>query len=151
MQGYGWTFYDTRIGGSQAVHDKRLQLDLTTDFLKSEDGGSWSVGITGTPQQDAPNVRTSVILHVAVEKADSNGPKSLACESHSESKSGPLAACRGEIAALGGIFEFQVLGNAKNNVVHDAAVKSLNVSEDKIWQAKGRCIGATLYIGRRLI
>ncbi|KAK0752276.1 glycoside hydrolase family 63 protein [Schizothecium vesticola] len=138
MQGYGWTFYDTRTGGSQALHDKQLQLDLTTDFLKSEDGGSWSVGITGTPQQDAPNVRTSVILHVAVEKADSNGPKSLACESHSESESkgGPLAACRGEIAALGGRFEFQVLGNAKNNVVHDAAVKSLNVSEDKIWQAK---------------
>lgn len=144
MKGYGWTFYDTRIGGSQAVHDKQLQLDLTTDFLKSEDGGSWSVGITGTPNQDAPDVRTSVILHVAVEKADSDGPKSLVCESHRESKSGPLAACRGEIAALGGKFEFQVLGNAKNNLVHEAAVKSLDVSEDKIWQAKCRCSRAAL-------
>jgi len=86
-----------------------LQLDLTTDFLKSEDGGSWSVGITGPPQQDAPYVRTSVIFHVVVEKADSNEPNSLACESHSEGKCGPLAACRGEIAALGGIFDFQVL------------------------------------------
>lgn len=147
MQGYGWTFYDTRIGGSQVVHDKQLQLDLSTDFLKSEDGGSWSVGITGTPNQDARDVRTSVILHVAVEKADSNGPKSLACESHGESTSGPLAACRGEIAALGGKFEFQVLGNAKNNLVHDAAVKSLDVSEDKIWQAKCRCTGAALIDG----
>jgi len=90
-QGYDWTFYDTRIGGSQAVHDKQLQLDLNTDFLKSEDGGSWSVGITGTPKQDAPHVRTSVILHVAVEKADSNGPKFLVCESHRENKSGSSA------------------------------------------------------------
>ncbi|KAK1831601.1 glycoside hydrolase [Podospora conica] len=140
MQGYGWTFYDTRTGGSQAVHDKQLHLDLTTDFLKSEDGRSWSVAITGTPNHDAPDVKTSVILHVAVEKADSDGPKSLACESlsHSESKtrSGPLAACQGEIAALGGMFEFQVLGDAKNNLVHDTAVNSLNVSEDRIWQAK---------------
>lgn len=135
LQGYGWKFYDARVGGSQTVHDTQLQLDLNTDFLKTEDGGSWAVRITGTPKPGAADVKTTVILHAAVEMADSNKPKSLGCENHTKAKKGVAAACRGEVAGLGR-FEFQVLGDAMNNVVHDTVVKSVQVLEDEIWKAK---------------
>ncbi|KAK4209920.1 hypothetical protein QBC37DRAFT_293595, partial [Rhypophila decipiens] len=31
MDGYGWTAYDTRFGGSQIICDTKLGIDLTTD------------------------------------------------------------------------------------------------------------------------
>ncbi|KAK6196493.1 CDC27 protein [Pestalotiopsis sp. IQ-011] len=46
MEGYGWTQYDTRVGGSQTIHDSNLQIDLTTDFFKTSDGLSWGIDIT---------------------------------------------------------------------------------------------------------
>jgi mannosyl-oligosaccharide glucosidase len=117
------------------MHDTQLQLDLDTDFLKTEDGATWAVRITGTPDPSAPDVNTSVILHVAVENVTSNGPKSLVCEKQTEGKDGIEAVCRGEIAALGEL-ELNVLGDAMNNLVYNTAVKSVQVPEDKIWQAK---------------
>ncbi|KAI0140004.1 glycoside hydrolase family 63 protein [Hypoxylon sp. NC0597] len=139
IQGYGWTLYDTRVGGSQTIHDKDLHIDLSTSFLKTEDGKSWTVHVTGTPRLDAPHdVRTTVIFHTAVEKADSNGPKTLTCTRRDEklvTQKNAEATCYGEVSALG-FFEFDVIGDSQNNVVHYASVKSLNVSEDKIWQAK---------------
>ncbi|KAK1753796.1 glycoside hydrolase [Echria macrotheca] len=135
MQGYGWTFYDTRAGGSQAIHDTQLQLELRTDFLKSEDGNSWAVRITGTPKSGAADVKTSLILHTAVEKVDSNGPKSLVCDNRSKDGTQVEAACHGDMPALGK-FEFQVLGDTQNKPIHDTVVKSIEVTEDRIWQAK---------------
>lgn len=140
MQGYGWAFYDTRIGGSQVVHDTQLHLDLTTNFLKSDDGKSWAVRIIGTPKQGSTDVKTTVILHAAVEKADSGGdPKTLVCANRSESKTGVEASCHGEIAALGK-FEIKILGDEGNHILHDGALKSIQVSEEEIWQAKGKRI-----------
>ena len=134
MQGYGWTFYDTRVGGSQIAHDTQLQIDLETAFLKTEGGDSWAVRVTGAPKSDS--VKTSLIFHTAVEKADdASGPKTLVCETHGESGKGAEASCEGDITGLGK-FEFQVVGDAGNKALHDTAVKSVQVSEDKIWQAK---------------
>ncbi|KAK3358234.1 glycoside hydrolase family 63 protein [Lasiosphaeria hispida] len=136
MQGYGWTYYDTRLGGSQTIHDTQLQIDLDTGFIKSEDGKSWAVRITGTPKAGATNVKTSLIVHAAVEMDEFSLPKSLGCENQSLRGGGVEALCRGEIAELGH-FEFQVVGDARNKALHDTAVNSvLKVSEDEIWKAK---------------
>ncbi|KAK0712122.1 glycoside hydrolase [Lasiosphaeris hirsuta] len=136
MQGYGWTFYDTRLGGSQTIHDTQLQVDLDTGFIKSEDGKSWAVRITGTPKAGAANVKTSLIVHAAVEMEAFSLPKSLGCENQSRRGGGVEALCRGEIAELGH-FEFQVLGDAQNKAVHDTSVNSVaGVDEDEIWKAK---------------
>ena len=115
------------------MHDTQLNLDIDTDFVKSVSGDGWAVGISGTPKQGAADVKTSVILHAAVEQISSNGPKSLVCENQSKSGEGVEAACHGEIAALGK-FEFQVLGDAKNREVQPTVVQSVEVPEDKIWQ-----------------
>ncbi|KAK7746002.1 Processing alpha glucosidase I [Cytospora paraplurivora] len=95
MKGYGWTMYDPRVGGSQAIHDEELGVDLTTDFLKTEDGHGWTVRVAGTPRPGAPtNLKTSIIFHLALEGMDASKEKTL------------------------------------------YSVKSAQVPEDKIWQAK---------------
>jgi mannosyl-oligosaccharide glucosidase len=142
MEGYGWTVYDTRIGGSQTFHDAELHLDLTTGFLKSEDGSSWAARIVGTPKPGPSNVKTSVILHAALEKADSDELKHFVCEGQGKSNNGVYAICQGDIPAFD-TFELQVLGDAKNKILRDTSVRSIRVPEEKIWQAKGVCSNPT--------
>jgi mannosyl-oligosaccharide glucosidase len=132
MQGYGWTTYDTRFGGSQTIHDSKLHIDLDTDFVKS--GGSWAVRVTGTPRLD-PNVKTTVIFHAAIEGATSDSARTLVCGKGSKDAKNAEAACHGSNPDLGS-FEFLVLGDRRNKALHATAVKSVQVAEDKIWQAK---------------
>lgn len=146
MQEYGWTLYDTRVGGSQTIYDKDLHMDLSTGFLKTEDGKGWAVHVTGTPRADAPrDVRTTVIFHIAVEKTDLSNTRTLSCSRQSPeltNLNNSEAACYGDIPALGS-FEFHVLGDGQNNAAGSTSVKSLNVSEDQIWQAKRKFPAAT--------
>lgn len=140
MRGYGWTAYDTRVGGSQTIRDAELHLDLSTDFIKSEDGNSWAVRVTGSPRPDAPDdLKTTVILHAAIEKAASDDERTLTCGSAgNKRKAGDEAEveCRGKVPALGS-FNLSVTADDQNKPVHDIAVNSVEVPEDKIWQAKG--------------
>lgn len=46
MQSYRLTAYDTRVGWSQTLHDQYLHIDLTTDFLKTQDGDSWAIRVS---------------------------------------------------------------------------------------------------------
>ncbi|KAK3694649.1 glycoside hydrolase family 63 protein [Podospora appendiculata] len=134
MQGYGWSIYDTRVGGSQTMYDTILHINLTTDFIKSSDGDSWAVRVTGTPRSDHDlplSVKTTIIFHAAIEQAGSDGTRSLLCGK----PGGVEAACNGTVPALGS-FGFQVVGDAQNNATHDVAVKTMQVPEEKIWQAK---------------
>ncbi|KAK4231923.1 glycoside hydrolase [Podospora fimiseda] len=145
MQGYGWTYYDTRVGGSQVIHDTQLQIDLETAFLKTDDGDNWAVLVTGNPKLDS--VKTSLIFHAAVEKADSNGPKTLVCNNRvDDDEKGIEASCEGEIATLGN-FQFEVIGDNSNKAIHSTAVKSVHVGEDKIWQAKSVFIDQIKTVG----
>ncbi|KAK3994465.1 putative mannosyl-oligosaccharide glucosidase protein [Cladorrhinum sp. PSN332] len=147
MQGYGWTFYDTRVGGSQIAHDTQLQIDLETAFLKTEEGNSWAVRVTGTPKSDS--VKTSLIFHIAVEKENTDGPKTLVCKNQGKDGKGIEARCEGEIAALGGNFEFQVVGDDGNKALHNTAVKSVQVTENRIWQAKSVFVDQIKAVGGR--
>ena len=149
MQGYGWSFYDTRFGGSQTIHDTKLEVDIDTDFIKSDDGNSWAVRITGTPRANAVNVKTSVILHFALEEAGSDGSKTLSCHDTAMDQDEAVAVCQGDVHGLGN-FEMQVLGDANNKRLHDPAVRSLRVPEDKIWQAKGAFAAEGNIIDRQL-
>ena len=140
MRGYGWNAYDTRVGGSQTIRDAELHIDLTTDFFKTEDGGSWAVRVTGFPRSDAPDdLKTTVIFHSAIEKAGSDGKSTLTCGPGGHEPRGRddfEVECRGKVPSLGS-FGLTVTGDDQNQPVHDTAVNSVEVPEDKIWQAKG--------------
>ncbi|KAM0808066.1 hypothetical protein AB5N19_08407 [Seiridium cardinale] len=134
MEGYGWTAYDVRIGGSQTMHDSTLQLDLKTDFFKTKDGESWTVRVTGTPRSGAPtDLKTALIFHVAVENAENaTEQRAVRCDHNPK---GPGVACMGRVPELGDIDFFHVW-DSSSKLALSPAIKSLTVSEDRIWQAK---------------
>lgn len=138
MQGYGWTKYDPRTGGSQTIRDAELHVDLATEFLKSDDGNSWSVRVSGSPRPDAPdNLNTTVIFHAAIEKT-SLGSRSLDCGDEGQTvrrRQNVEAECHGEAPGLGS-FQLSVTTDGQRILVHDTVVNSVEVDEDKIWQAK---------------
>lgn len=137
MEGYGWTQYDTRVGGSQTIHDSNLQIDLTTDFFKTSDGLSWGVRVSGVPRPGAPaDLKTALIWHVAVEKADTmTDQRNLGCSSAEGTMRG--ASCTGTVPGLG-FFELQLreAGDVESKGLENSATKSVTVTEDKIWKAK---------------
>ena len=63
MASYGWTEYDTRIGGKQILSDRGMKIDIETEFIKVPAqngkfpesgilrlGGNWGVRIKGRPK-----------------------------------------------------------------------------------------------------
>lgn len=79
IAGYGWDAYDPRTGGVQTMHDKGNGIDLTTEFVKFDEGrGGWGARIKGVPREDAEpslgsqgnvmeQLKTSVWFTVGVE------------------------------------------------------------------------------------
>ncbi|ROW07331.1 hypothetical protein VMCG_03705 [Cytospora schulzeri] len=139
MKGHGWTMYDPRVGGSQLIQDEELGVDLTTDFIKTEDGKGWTVRVTGAPRPGVPaNVKTSLIFHIALEGIDGRKKKSLYCEHLNKGTGHSLAfgaTCHGQDPKLGP-FDLVVFTDSEENIIHRTAVKSARVSESQIWQAK---------------
>jgi mannosyl-oligosaccharide glucosidase len=76
MEGYGWTKYDPRNGGTQIVHDVGNKLNLSMDYFKvsgGKHGGSWGARIKGTPRVDAPkDLESTVIFYVGMEDLKAN-------------------------------------------------------------------------------
>lgn len=139
MGGSGWSKYDPRIGGSQILHDDKLRIDLTTDFIKSDSGDSWAVRVIGRLRSDAPRDATiAVIFHVALEQAGEDRAAMMKCESK-DGLQGHQAenevACHGDPPTLGA-FDVLVTGESTNHVKDSLTARSVHVSEDKIWQAK---------------
>jgi len=143
MPRYGWTMYDTRVGGVQMIHDEENSIDLKTEFIKAADGGSWGVRVTGVPAPDAPSdgVKTTIVFHVALEDLPEDGSnpasKSLVCAKGDAFEAGRrvAAVCHGKDPALGD-FNIRVL-ESQQAQVQESTVTSLRVNEDRIWKAKG--------------
>ncbi|KAJ0121877.1 hypothetical protein J7T55_002386 [Diaporthe amygdali] len=137
MEGYGWTLYDTRTGGSQTIHDSVLHLDLTTEFFKSDDGLSWSARVKGVPRADAPaSPKTALIFHAALENAETlPADKTLKCTNDASTGADESVKCTGAVPELGSVDLHQI-GDAQNKIIQGPAVKSVSMAEDKIWQAK---------------
>lgn len=140
VKAYGWTAYDTRVGGTQVIHDAKLNVDIRTEFVKNEDGSAWAVRVLGLPHPGAGHVgsvRTSLIFHLAHESALGRSQKSLQCERLGGGKGHISGArCMGKDPDLGE-FEFRINADPKDNNIKFNAIRSLNVAEANIWRAKG--------------
>lgn len=142
---YGWAFYDPRVGGSQTIRDKALGIDLTTEFVKNEDGSGWAVRVSGAvrPDADVDTVNTSLVFHVAMEGTIGSATKGLVCE-RLKGGNGHIdgVSCHGKDPALGD-FDLRVNADPKDHVITGSSVRSKTVDEEKIWQAKCTFIQAT--------
>lgn len=146
MAMYGWTTYDARAGGTQIIQDVGNQIDITTEFTKKSDGqsaGNWALRIKGKPRKDAPaDLKTSVIFYVGMEAMDSCADCQLeAFEQLGAGHDGPVEAVNLAVKhpRLGsaGIHIPTLVG--ENGTHQGTIVHTLNVTEDKLWQAKCEC------------
>ena len=152
MQGYGWTAYDTRKGGSQTFHDAPNMLDLTTEFVKLRSGhgkpDEWGLRVRGSPRSDAiAGHKSSVIFYVAMEamgKCDECKLEAVAVD-HGTGDAG-MVDIQGQHPGLGDIHVHipsptgrERLDRLERTQHHQStSVTSMTVAEDTIWDAKGR-------------
>jgi mannosyl-oligosaccharide glucosidase len=143
MARYGWTAYDTRQGGRQMIEDPGNQINITTEFIKHSTGqseGNWGLRIRGIPRPDAaPDLRTTVVFYVGMEAMDACATCKLqAFEQRGSGDDKFVHAINLNIAHPRlGIAGIQILiPTNKSGPREGAVVKTLNVTDDSLWQAK---------------
>ena len=143
MARYGWTAYDTREGGRQVIEDVGNRINITTEFIKYSEGqsqGNWGLRIKGIPRPDAPpELKTTVIFYVGMEE------KGACTSCRLDARQQPGDGDEKSVQAVNMNLVHPRLGTAGihipvplNNDGHReiSYVKSLNVTEDRLWQAK---------------
>ncbi|KAE8825709.1 hypothetical protein PTNB85_06139 [Pyrenophora teres f. teres] len=143
MARYSWTAYHTREGGRQIIEDVGNKINLTTEFVKYSEGqsaGNWGLRIRGIPRPDAaPDQKTTVVFYVGMEAMGTCASCKL--EAHTRLGDGDDTA----VHAVDIELAHPVLGSAgiqigvpvNNEGTPEAAfIKTMNVTEDRLWQAK---------------
>lgn len=73
-----WVQFDPRLGGRQVISDNDCHIDLTIDFVKSDNGRNWAVKVKLTPHKGHENVKTSFVWWSGLQgerKSDGNKPE----------------------------------------------------------------------------
>ena len=132
MDGYGWTAYDPRHGGSQVIHDMDNGLDMTTEFLRSSETGHdgyWAARIKGSPSAGSNKAHKSMaIFNIGLERVQTDPSPSLDCKAEQDA-----VRCNGSTPELG---EFHFSVQRPRSTKSDIAVRSVSVPDDELWQAK---------------
>uniref|UniRef100_A0A060T494 Mannosyl-oligosaccharide glucosidase n=1 Tax=Blastobotrys adeninivorans TaxID=409370 RepID=A0A060T494_BLAAD len=142
MQGFGWTSYDPRLGGTQVIRDRQNNVDITTEFVKNDEG-HWATRIKGKPlKKDA---KIAVVIYAGLE---GEGTFDLASELTPSGISGDVRL-RGKTPDLGKfdltitegpeanrhpVMDFKPLKNERPGDKSHYA--TLNVPDGFVWQAK---------------
>jgi mannosyl-oligosaccharide glucosidase len=146
MAMYGWTTYDARKGGTQLVQDVWNHIDITTEFVKKHDGesaGNWALRIKGTPRRDAPiDMKTTIVFYVGVQATEGCTDCKLAAfeqlgPGDDKSVQAVNIAVNHPYLGAAGIHIPAAVGQVGQYA--NTVVKTLNVTEDKLWQAKCKC------------
>jgi mannosyl-oligosaccharide glucosidase len=159
IAGYGWDAYDARTGGVQTMHDKGNGIDITTSFVKFDEGRSgWGARVKGTVRGDAEpklgsqngvaeNLKTSVWFTVGVEGLGS--VEAEGAEAGEEFGFDRNVVFNGQTNELG---EFKLkISEPQDRSQHPfhnhpsyhskpldrTFVHSVQVPEEAIWQSKG--------------
>ncbi|CAO2658591.1 Nn.00g063140.m01.CDS01 [Neocucurbitaria sp. VM-36] len=143
MAKYGWTAYDTREGGRQIVEDVGNKINITTEFVKKYEGqsaGNWGLRIRGIPRIDAPaDLKTTVVFYVGMEAMEScakcklEAREQLGAGEDTSVHAVNLDMSHPQLGTAGIHIPASISEDGRNE---GTTVKSLNVTEDKLWQAK---------------
>lgn len=70
-----WIEFDPRTGGRQVISDNDCHIDLTIDFVKSDNGKNWGVKVKSVPHKGFEKVQTSFVWYSGLEgeMADESG------------------------------------------------------------------------------
>ncbi|CAK7244989.1 MAG: Processing alpha glucosidase I [Sporothrix thermara] len=157
MEGYGWDEYDTRLGGTQTIHDKFNNIDITTSFVKvpgGAHGGSWGARIKGVPRpkpatENDPDtsVKTMVVFYLAQEEEGAQiSVKDVSGADWDEQGFSGDITFEGASTGLGDFKVVVTKGKgahpqsdhpyAEERSLEKTTVQSLTTLADHLWQAK---------------
>jgi mannosyl-oligosaccharide glucosidase len=143
MARYGWTAYDTRQGGRQIIEDVENKINITTEFIKHSAGqseGNWGLRIRGIPRPDVPDdLKTTVVFYVGMEDIKACGNCKLgALEQRGSGDDKSIHTVNLNVAHPRlGLASIQISAPVnKDGLREKTVVKTLNVTEDSLWQAK---------------
>lgn len=139
MDGYGWEFYDPRLGGLETIHDTENHVDISISFLKDQSDGSgqsWVARIKGSPRADAPSdLETALIFYLGSESEGS----SIQCEKVNVMHSRRAVECQGDQPGIGD-WKLDATKRtsdwARADELSRTTLRSVSVSSDDIWKAK---------------
>ncbi|KAL8867445.1 MAG: hypothetical protein Q9198_008511, partial [Flavoplaca austrocitrina] len=128
MAGYGWTSYDTRIGGVYLVNDTGNKVDIVTQFSKPTEG-NWGLRVTSLPRENAATYQqTSLFFYIGLEWAEAT----MKCVKR---VSGGIA-CTGTTSDSGD-FNILILDHqADGSSSALTTVKSMTAAAEGIWRTK---------------
>lgn len=143
---FGWKRYDPRIGGREIIVDGDIKLNITADFVKTDDGKSWALKIRGKAEN--PESVNSVVFYASVEDEAKLILKNDYIEDAIGCLPGKQMSLRGSSDKLGGAFNIDIIEKDTNVHAHSKNKKddlsfdpffthhlSLNVPQDEQWQA----------------
>ena len=133
MRGYGWTEYDVRHGGMQTLHDAENGLDMETSLVmpeRDEQRGSWAARVKVSPAAGTDKaINSTIILYIGLGTSHLTPPSALKCK-----VSSGIVRCVGSTPRIG---DFQ-LSMSRVGVGSSVDVWGSSVSDDNVWQAKGK-------------
>lgn len=79
MNKANWVLFDPRYGGRQEISDNDFHINITIDFVKSDNGKNWGVKIRTTPFEGYESVKTSFVWYAGLESGmlDENGQQNM--------------------------------------------------------------------------
>lgn len=154
MAGYGWAFYDPRIGGSQTILDTINKVDITVAFVKPrhEEASSWALRVKGNVRADGQQAhKTTIIFYIGVEAPDSHiqciYPPKDPDRLHE-------IICSGHLNTLPDFeisFSYNTTQVPTKEMLPSVAIHTLQVPEDQIWQAKPIFLTALEEVGNNIM
>jgi mannosyl-oligosaccharide glucosidase len=142
---YGWTNYNVRTGGSQRFGDSGNAVNLTVDFIKSEDGASWGVRVKGQPRdRSLSKWNLSTVFYMSLEGTNSPDSSRIKCsqtESSTNEANPADVTCGGTTNQLG---NFQIVfPTARSDILHTLEIKARTIEDELLWKAKGKSTQAS--------
>lgn len=141
---FGWTDYHPRYGGIETIVDDDCKLNITTEFVKSDDGQNWVLRVKGkTHNKHSIN---SIVYHVGMQDGELDFDGEFAGGSNNLVEED--VKLNGNLKSLGGMFDIKIIDDIDNvmavsNTIdfdnsYDPSLThyvSLTVPKDEVWKA----------------
>ena len=137
MAGYGWTTYDPRRGGVHVINDSVNSIDMVVQYAKLTDYDEseyWGLEVEAIPRPDSAGHQTSTIIFYLGTEDSTSG---IHCGMEQNTLSSQMeVVCEGTASSLPD-FGIQISSDRLyETALQTLSIKSLQVPQDSIWQAK---------------
>lgn len=146
IEKFGWTRYDPRYGGVENIIDGDSKLNLTTEFVKTEDGLNWALRVKGTSERhDAVN---SIVFYAGLQDEGNLTIENEFYDNTNNLVEDDIINLKGFMEKLNGNFSIQIIDDEKNkypevhtisdDITYDPSLThyaSLIVPFEELWKA----------------